>query len=271
MMKHLLKLVILSALLLYLVAAAAMFVLQRGFQYHPENKGMTPESAGFAGATVETLVTPDGERLVLWYAAPAPGKPTILYLHGNAGEIGDRPLRFKAYQTAGYGVAYLSYRGFGGSTGTISEPGLITDALTAYDWLLPRVTGPGQIALVGESLGTGVAVQLAAQRPVGAVALEAPYTPTADIAARSYWWLPVRLLMLDQFRSIDHIRSVTAPLLVTHGDADVLIPIDYGQRLFAAANDPKEFIVAKGLGHDALFEPSTWAGELAFFARHIVP
>ena len=266
-----LQLTILVAVLIYGAAAAAVFVLQRRLMYHPENKGVTPESVGISGASIETLGTPDGERLVLWYAAPATGKPTILYLQGNAGEIGDRPQRFRTYQAAGYGVAYLSYRGFGGSSGSISELGLITDALTAHDWLLPRVSGPDRIALVGGSLGTGVAVQLAARRKVGAVALEAPYTSAADIAARSYRWLPVRLLMRDQFRSIDHIAAVTAPLLVTHGDADLLIPIACGERLFAAANAPKEFHVARGLGHDALFDPATWAGELDFFDRHIAP
>lgn len=266
-----LKLGVLCVVLVYAAAVAAMFVLQRGLLYHPENKGLTPAAVGITGASVETLATPDGETLVLWYSPPARGKATILYLHGNAGEIGDRPARFRAYQAQGFGIAYLSFRGFGGSSGKTTERGLMLDALTAYDWLLARVTGPDQIALVGESLGTGVAVQLAAQRKVGAIALEAPYTSTADIAARTYWWLPVRLLMLDQFRSIDHIGAVTAPLLVTHGDADLLIPMAYGQRLFAAANEPKEFRVASGLGHDALFDPATWAGEMAFFDRNISP
>ena len=265
------RLAILGLVLLYGAAVAAMYLLQRDLQYHPENKGLTPETVGITGATIETLHTPDGESLVLWFSPAAPGKPTILYFHGNAGEIGDRPNRFKAYQAQGFGVAYLSYRGFGGSSGTLSEEGLITDAVTAYDWLLAGGTDPKRIALVGESLGTGVAVQLAAAKPVGAVALEAPYTSTADIAARSYWWLPVRLLMRDQFRSIDHIKAVTAPLLMIHGDSDLLIPLEYGERLFAAANPPKEFIVVMGSGHDALFEPSTWAAELDFFRRKIAP
>jgi fermentation-respiration switch protein FrsA (DUF1100 family) len=266
-MIHLKRLAIL-AVLLYLAAAGLVFALQRQLQYSPGRIAPAPEAVGLAGVQVVTLPTPDGETLILWYSPARPGKPTVLYFHGNAGEIGDRPKRFGYYQSQGFGVAYLSYRGFGGSTGSISETGLITDAVTAYDWLRAQNIDPGHIALVGESLGTGVAVQLAARHPVGAVALEAPYTATADVAARIYWWLPVRLLMRDQFRSIDHIAAVTAPLLVQHGDRDAVIPFEFGERLFAAATMPwKDFVTLPGLGHDALFAPETWAREAAFFAE----
>ena len=148
--------------------------------------------------------------------------PTILYFHGNAGEIGDRPLRFNYYHSRGFGVAYLSYRGYGGSSGSPSEAGLITDATAAYDWLIAKGVEPSRIAVLGESLGSGVAVQLAAKREVGAVALEAPYTSTVDVAANIYWWLPVHALMKDQFKSMDFISAVVAPLLIIHGDQDDL-------------------------------------------------
>lgn len=118
--------------------------------------------------------------------------------------------------------------------------------------------------LVGESLGTGVAVQLAAMQKVAAVVLEAPYSSAVDVAAELYWWLPVRSLMRDQFRSIDHIGAVTAPLLVLHGQADTVIPFSQGQKLFNAAPGPKRFVALPGLGHEALFSPATWAREVAF-------
>lgn len=259
----------LICLLTYAGVLLAMYVKQRGLQYFPENKGLTPEGVGLAGVQVNLLDTPDGERIVTWYAPAKPGLPTILYFHGNAGEIGDRPTRFAFYADRGFGVLYMSYRGFGGSTGEISEAGLVTDALASYDWLVRRGVKPGQIALVGESLGAGIAVQLAAQRPVGAIALEAPFTSAVDIAAAIYWWLPVRLLMKDQFRSVDHVAAVKAPLLVTHGEADTLIPVEHGKALFAAANEPKEISVVAGAGHDVLFDETTWAREAAFFARVI--
>lgn len=263
----LIKFVVVLAVVVYAVAALGMYAFQRKLQYHPENKSLSPESVGILGATVETLATADGEKIILWHAPARAGMPTILYFHGNAGEMGDRPLRFNYYQARGFGVAYLSYRGFGGSSGSPSEAGLVADATAAYDWLIAKGVEPGRIALLGESLGSGVAVQLAAKREVGAVALEAPYTSTVEVAAKIYWWLPVHVLMKDQFKSIDFIAAVVAPLLIIHGEDDGLIPVEFGKRLFAAANQPKELDVVAGFGHDVLFEETTWAREAEFFAR----
>ena len=252
---------------LYLLVVVAMFVFQRQLQFFPGHRAPNPQEAGLRGVEVIDLPTPDGETVRLWYAPAAPGKPTVLYFQGNAGEIADRANRFAAYQSAGLGVAFLSYRGYGDSTGQISEAGLITDATAAYDWLITQDVAATRIMLVGESLGSGVAVQLAAKHPVGGVALEAPYTSTADVAAQIYPWLPVRLLTKDQFRSIDHIANVTAPLLIQHGDADAVIPYPMGQALFAAANTPKTFETLANQGHEALFQPAIWAREIAFFAQ----
>jgi uncharacterized protein len=265
----LIKFLVVFVILAYAAAALGMYVFQRKLQYHPENKGLTPASVGISGASVETLTTAGGEKIILWHAPAKAGLPTILYFQGNAGEIGDRPLRFNYYQARGFGVAYLSYRGFGGSSGSPSEAGLIADATAAYDWLIAKGVEPGKIGLLGESLGSGVAVQLAAKREVGAVALEAPYTSTVEVAAKIYWWLPVHALMKDQFKSIDFIAAVGAPLLIIHGEEDRLIPVDFGKRLFAAANQPKELEIVQGFGHDVLFEEATWAREAEFFARVI--
>ena len=265
----LIKFVVVLAIVAYAVATLGMFVFQRKLQYHPANKGLTPEAVGISGASIASLTTADGEKLILWYAPARAGMPTILYFQGNAGEIGDRPLRFNYYHSRGFGVAYLSYRGFGGSSGSPSETGLIADANAAYDWLIARGVEPNRIALLGESLGSGVAVQLAARREVGAVALEAPYTSTVEVAAKIYWWLPVHALMKDQFKSIDFITAVVAPLLIIHGEDDGLIPVEFGKHLFAAANQPKELEVVPGFGHDVLFEETTWAREVEFFARVI--
>ena len=253
--------------LVYLAAALGMYVFQRKLQYRTENKGLTPESVGVVGARVETLITPDGEKIIVWYAPAEKGKPTILYFHGNAGEIGDRPLRFNYFHSRGFGVAYVSFRGYGGSTGSPTEQGLITDGTTAYNWLIEKGIAPQDIALLGESLGSGVAVRIAAAKQVGAVSLNAPYTSTADVGARIYWWLPVRLLMKDQFKSINFIGQVNEPLLVIHGDQDILIPMEFGKRLFAAANEPKELQIIPGFGHEVLFEEITWAREVEFFDR----
>jgi uncharacterized protein len=261
------RLILVTAAVIYLLAASGMYVLQRQFQYFPSRATPTPDMVGLSDVQVAALHTPDGETLVLWYAPAKAGQPTILFFHGNAGEIGDRADRFAFYQRRGYGVAFLSYRGFGGSTGAISETGLMIDAQAAYDWLTAKGVPADRIVLVGESLGTGVAVQLAARHPVAAVVLEAPYSAAIDIAAEVYPWLPVRLLMKDQFRSTDHIAAVTAPVLILHGTRDRVIPFAQGQMLFAAANVPKQFQELTGAGHEALFAPATWVHEVAFLSR----
>lgn len=251
----------------YLCICVAMYAFQRQLQYFPTTRAPAPETLSLNDVQVVTLEPSDGGAVVqMWYAAADPGKPTILFFHGNAGEVADRAPRLATYRAAGYGAAFVSYRGYGGSTGTPSEDGFLQDARAAYYWLLAHDVPHDQIIVVGESLGTGVAVKLAATVPVGALVLEAPYTAAADVAADAYPWLPVRLLMKDQFRSIDEIGFVAAPLLILHGTADRVIPFAQGQALFAAANKPKTFVALDGASHDALFDPALWQRELAHLA-----
>lgn len=253
-----------APLIIYAIIVFGFYLGQRRLQYYPSNDGLTPQAVGLANVAVENIAA-DGERLVLWYSPAKPGEPTILFFQGNAGEIGSRPDRFSHYQSAGFGVAFLSYRGYGGSTGSPSEAGLIADALTAYDWLIARGVSPDDLLLVGESLGTGVAVQLAAQRPVAAMALEAPFSSAADVGVHHYPWLPVRALMKDQFRSIDVLDRVKVPLIVLHGDRDQIVPYDLGRKFFAAASEPKQFATLRGGDHFSIFDQRVWQHEIEFF------
>lgn len=266
---NILKALAVIAVLGYAGIAAGMYLIQRQLMYFPENKGLTPESVGLEGVQAVSIATADGEQIAAWFAPPQEARPVILFFHGNAGEIGDRPGRLAFYRRHGFGVLFVSYRGYGGSSGTPTEDGLAADAEAAYEWLSRNGAAPTRIVLVGESLGTGVAVKLAAERPVAAVALEAPYTSATDIAADQYWWLPVRLLMKDRYESIARIAAINAPLLITHGDADKVIPIRYGRRLFEAAAEPKSFIVWPGKGHEAMHEEATWLAEVEFFRQHV--
>lgn len=261
------KLTLVTFGLLYAVALSGMYAFQRDLQYFPTRRDPTPETLGLKGVTTVALATPDGETLVLWTSPPRGDRPVILFLHGNAGEIADRADRLAFYQSRGYGTAFLSWRGYGGSTGSPSEPGLLTDAKAAYDHLRSLGIPPDRIVLVGESLGTGPAVITAAANPVAAVILEAPYSAAVDIARRAYPWLPVGLLMKDQYRSRDHIAAIRAPLLILHGETDRVIPQGFGKRLFDLAQDPKTFLSLGPVGHDALFSPATWAAEADFIDR----
>jgi uncharacterized protein len=145
----------------------------------------------------------------------------------------------------------LSYRGYAGSSGQPSEQGLLRDAAAAYAFAAARYDA-NRIVVWGFSLGTGVAVALAAEQPVGKLILEAPYTSTADVAARLLRVVPVRWLMRDQFHSDERIARVTVPLLIMHGETDPAISIDFGERLFALAHEPKQFVRFPGGGHENL-------------------
>jgi uncharacterized protein len=253
--------------LLYAVALSGMYAFQRDLQYFPTRRDPAPQAVGLTGVKVVPLATPDGEVLVLWTSPATGDRPTILFLHGNGGEIADRADRFAYYQAQGFGVAFLSWRGYGGSTGSPSETGLLTDTKAAYDHLRGLGIPPDRIVLLGESLGTGPAVITAAANPVGAVILEAPYSAAVDIARQAYPWAPVGLLMKDQYRSRDHIAAINAPLLILHGERDRVIPPGFGKRLFDAARDPKTFLSLGPVGHNALFSPATWEAEARFIDR----
>jgi|SRR3954453_2624426 fermentation-respiration switch protein FrsA (DUF1100 family) len=237
------------ALLKWLIAAAAafggfvalMYLAQRTLMYHPETQRTPPAAAGLLDVQELVLDTADGEKVIVWYAPPQRELPLVLYFHGNGGALRYRADRFRALTGEGYGLLALSYRGYGGSTGSPSEAGMIADAQAAYAFAVARVPAE-RIVLFGESLGTGVAVALAASQRIGRLILEAPFTSAVDLGAQVYWFLPVRLLMKDPFRSDQRIGQVTAPLLVLHGERDRVVPIALGERLFALANEPKRFV-----------------------------
>ena len=159
--------------------------------------------------------------------------------------------RFRDIIADGTGVVALSYRGYAGSSGQPSEQGLLRDAAAAYAFTTARYSAD-RIVVWGFSLGSGVAVALAAEQPVGKVILEAPYTSIAEVAASAFPIFPVRLVMRDPFHSDQRIARVKAPLLFMHGARDRTIPIAFGERLFALAHEPKQFVRFPEGGHNDL-------------------
>jgi fermentation-respiration switch protein FrsA (DUF1100 family) len=240
------------ALCVYVGLAAMLYFTQRSLMYFPDRTHVTPAQAGLAHVAEETLTTADGEHVIVWHAPPSgSNKPVILYFHGNGGAVQYRVERFNKLLADGIGLVALEYRGYGGSTGSPSESGLTADAEAAYAFAAARYAVP-QIVVWGESLGSGVAVTLAAEKPVGRVILEAPFTSAAAVGAQHYWYMPVRLLMKDQFRSDERIGKVTAPLLILHGMHDQIVPYAMGERLFDLANKPKHIVRFLDGGHEDL-------------------
>lgn len=240
------------ALVAYASVCAALFVMQRSMMYVPDRTRVpVPQPAGTSIHELE-LKTADGERLVAWAVDPQPGKPVILYFHGNGGNFAyGRVEKFRQLTADGAGLLALSYRGYGGSTGSPTEAGLHLDADAAYEAAVARY-GAMRLVGYGESLGTGVMTQLAARRPLKAVVLEAPFLSTVAVARKLFGWLPVSLLMRDQFRSDLAIANINAPLLVIHGVRDEVIPHEQGKALFELAQEPKQFLSVPGGRHNDL-------------------
>jgi hypothetical protein len=166
----------------------------------------------------------------------------LLFFHGQGGNLSSPAAIFRALTADGNGLLAVEYRGYPGSTGMPTEGGLLHDADAAYARALALGIPARHIVAFGESLGSGVAVALAAHHEVGALILESPYTSTVDIAAHRFWMFPVRLVMLDQFHSDERITQVAAPVLIIHGTADTVIPYSFGKKLFELAKEPKTFI-----------------------------
>ncbi|VAV97582.1 hypothetical protein MNBD_ALPHA08-781 [hydrothermal vent metagenome] len=248
----------------YLAIMVAMYVFQRGFMYLPDRQAYSPGDVGLSGIEEITISTADGERLQGWYLPAKTGQPTILFFHGNGGSIAGRAERLAFYQAKGLGALFVSYRGYGKSTGTSTETGLVNDGLASYDWLLQKNIAAESIVVIGESLGAAVSVRLTLQRHVRALIIEAPFTSAVDVAKSVYWWLPVDLLMKDRFETIKIIDQVKVPLLVIHGEMDEITNVEYGKKLFEKANQPKTLKIIKGGTHNGIFVKSTWQMEVDF-------
>lgn len=255
----------------YLSIAAGMYISQRGFMYLPDRRNLNPDDVGLIGVNVAMISTSDGQHLQSWHLPAKPGRPTILYFHGNAGSIADRADRLRFFQKQGLGALFVSYRGYGASTGSPSQSGLVNDALAAHDWLVQNNIAPENIIAVGESLGAAVVVQLAQQRFLKAVILEAPFTSTMDVARSTYWWLPVDLLMKDRFESIKLIDQIKAPILIVHGEQDEITSLEQGRQLFAKAREPKTLYIIDGASHNGISIEDVWLREQVFIETLISP
>jgi fermentation-respiration switch protein FrsA (DUF1100 family) len=243
--------VVVLVLIGYIAGVVLLYIFQRSLLYFPQRRPIAPAAAGFPEAEAVTLETRDGERVIAWHVPPRSGHPLVIYFHGNAETIANRVDRHRALIATGAGLLAVSYRGYMGSSGQPTEPGLLDDAQAAYAFATSRHPA-ARIVLWGHSLGSGVAVALAASRPVAKLVLEAPFTSTVDVAQRMFPLVPVRWLMHDQFHSDERIGAVTASILVLHGARDIVVPIAFGERLYGLAREPKRFVRYPQGGHDDL-------------------
>lgn len=239
----------------YIAIATVMFFAQRRLMYLPDRTRPSLERAGVTEMREVTLSTEDGLELLAWFHPPVrDDSPVLLYLHGNGGHIGYRGYKMRPYLDAGYGVLLVSWRGYGGNQGHPTEQGLYQDARAGLLFLSAANIPMSRVVVYGESLGSGPAVQMATEFPVGGVVLEAPFTSIADIAQRRYWYLPARYLIHDRFEILAKIGTIDAPLLILHGELDTVIPIQFGRALLDAAEMPKRGVFFPQGSHNDLYD-----------------
>lgn len=237
---------------LYALVALTAWAGQGYLVYAPDPRRVEPNAIGLAGVEERWLDVAEGVRVVAWHGRARPGQPTLLYFHGNGANLAARAERIRRFMGQGWGVYMMAYRGYSGSGGVPSEEANQADARRAYADLVSLGVAPADIVVYGESLGTGIATRLALDVAVRGLILDAPFTSLVDIGASRYPFLPVDLLLTERYETIRQIGGLRTSLLVIHGEADRIVPVEMGRRVFAAASlaaEPRRLVTLPGAGH----------------------
>ena len=247
--------------------AVFIFGCQRNLLYFPDTTRLAPSQPGVQ--LIKLRSAPDLELTHLYHPPREPNGPVVVVFHGNGGHAGHRVTKFRDLLDAGFGVFFAEYRGYGGNPGQPDEPGLTADARAVMVYFQSEGVDPGRIVIYGESLGTGLAVKMAAAYPVAGAILEAPYTSIADVAQEHYGFLAVDWLVLDKWDVSTRIADISAPVLVVHGELDRVIPVRFGKQMYELASEPKAALFHPVARHNDLFHyPEVVQRVIAFVREH---
>jgi len=258
--------ILVIGLIVFLIFSLFTFLWQRKLIYFPDTRRPPAELAASAGLKEVTLNTEDKLELLAWYKAPTENHPTIVYFHGNAGNIAYRLPLAKEFLARGYGLLLVEYRGYGGNPGSPSEKGFYLDAESAFHFLKQEKIPPAEIVLYGESLGSGVAIEMATRYKVCAVVLQSPYTSLYALAHWHYPWVFIK--PWDRFESIKKIDQLQSALLIVHGQKDSIVPYDQAQSLYKNAPEPKKMLSYERLGHLDLWHSAYYKDLFVFLYQH---
>ncbi|MHB1110253.1 MAG: alpha/beta hydrolase [Devosia sp.] len=250
--------------LAYLAVLGVLYLFQRDFQYDRSGRMFELSETLLTNAELVNIPSADGSTVTGWYAPPGPGKPVILYFRGNAQSFSREHERYEQFVQDGYGFLAFDYRGFPGSPGEVTEENILADALAVYDWLAAK---DFPILLWGRSLGSGPATYVASQRDADALLLETPFISAVAVAADRYGFLPVGLLMADQYPVEQWIKVVEEPVFVAHGTGDTTINVGHGERVYELAPVKAGLWIEPGADHSGLWERGLWGRAKAFFGR----
>lgn len=261
-------------LAVYVGLALLLFLFQSKLVFYPQmdrTLSTTPAQIGLPFEEVN-LKAADGIELHGWYVPAVKPRGTILFMHGNAGNISHRLDYVAMFHRLGYNTLIFDYRGYGNSSGSPSEQGTYLDAEAAWAYVTQIKHEPAcRIALLGESLGGAVAAKMAAQHRPAALVLASSFTSVPDLGQQLYPWLPVRWLAHIRYDTHASLQKAHTPVLVAHSPQDEIIPYAHGQALFAAAREPKTFLELAGGHNDGfIFMREAWGGALHdFLERHV--
>ena len=230
---------IILGLVIYLVILGYIYLFQRSLLYHPSVNGYMDDPKQFKYVEVK-IPTQDGLEIKGWlHEKDLINKKTILFFHGNAGELSNRNYKLNEFSKMDVNFLIIAWRGFSGNEGKPTEQGLYQDANSAMEWLKSKGVKEEQLILYGESLGTGIATEVAQNKNLAGIILESPYTSMTELAGKYYPLLPVKFLLKDRYESIKKIKNIRSPILIMHGGLDPIVPFQMGVQLYEAANEPK--------------------------------
>ena len=265
LLRRILVVVVVLVAVAYAGVIGYMYANQRALQYDAHGPVINLADAALPGA--EDIAVPVGDEVVNgWYQAPRAGMPLIVYYKGNSGSFTDEHERFEQFVADGYGFVAFDYRGFPASPGTISQPGILEDATSLFDWAAAKGF---PIVIWGRSLGSGPSTYVASVRDAEALLLETPFLSAVTVAGERYPFLPVSLVMADQFPVNEWIVTVDEPVLVAHGTADTMIDVSNGERVYALAPNKDELWIEPGAGHSDLWDRGIWNHAKPFFERMV--
>ena len=236
--------IILALVSFYVLLLVIVFSFQRNLLYHPSTDNYLKDHVANEPTEIEKvkITTMDNIDLAAWFYNKNIEKfKTILFFHGNAGFLENRTYKLNHFKDLNVNFLIIAWRGFSGNAGKPSEAGLYRDAAGAIKWLKSKGITEKNIILYGESLGTGVAVEVAQNKNYAGIILESPYTSMVNVGKKYYPFFPVRFLLKDKFENYKKITNISVPVLIIHGKIDKIVPFAMGEKMYQLANEPKFF------------------------------
>ena len=246
--------IIIGIIIIYVSVLVILFIFQRNLMYHPNENN-------YFGYNLEVNIekvnikTPDNLSLLGWFHKKDLNKfKTIVYFHGNAGTLDNRIHKLNQFKDMDVNFLIIAWRGFSGNKGKPSENGLYIDGLSAVNWIIDQGVKEEDIILYGESLGTGIATEIAQNKNFAGVILETPFTSMIDAAKEFYPYIPINLLLKDKYENFKKIKNIDSPILIMHGEQDTIVPFKMGEKMYQLANDPKYSYFTKHDDHMMVYD-----------------